>query len=140
MMARWWNRSTQWDGLFDYNGRVRPSYYAFKLLSRLTGERLRLDAPAGTVHGLATFDARLLIYNVLLWNFSNNPAQVQLTLDHVPGDMVLRKVTLDAAAPSDDENVRLRPTPSHSISAGTQSIEFDLGPYGITYFSLEGRR
>ena len=140
MMARWWNRSTQWDGLFDYNGRVRPSYYAFKLLSRLTGDRLRLEAPAGTVHGLATFDPRLLIYNVLLWNFSNNPARVQLTFDHVPADMIFRKVTLDAAAPSDDDNVRLRPTPSQRISAGTQSIEFDLGPYGIIYFSLEGRR
>jgi hypothetical protein len=140
MMTRWWNRSTQWDGLFDYNGRVRPSYYAFKLLSRLTGERLRLDSPAGAIHGLATYDPRLLVYNVLLWNFSVTPARIEIALDHVPAEMVLRKVTLDAAAPVDDDNVRLRPSPSQNISAGTQNVQFDLAAYGVVFFSLESRR
>ena len=41
-MARWWNRMPQFDGLFDYQGTVRPAYYAFKLLSRLTGNRLEV--------------------------------------------------------------------------------------------------
>ena len=140
LMARWWNRSTQWDGLFDYGGRTRPSYYAFKLLSRLTGERLKLDSPEGVVHGLATYDDRLLIYNVLVWNFAKNPAQVQVTLDHVPAQMILRKVTLDAAAASDDDNARLRPTPSQIISAGTQNVQIELPPYGVVFFSLESRR
>jgi Glycosyl hydrolases family 39 len=140
LMARWWNRSTQWDGLFDYSGKIRPSYYAFKLLSRLTGDRLKLESAGGTVHGLATHDDRLLIYNVLVWNFSKDTAQVQMTLDHVPAEMVLRKVTLDAAAASDDDNSRLRPTPSQTISAGTQNVQLDLAAYGIVFFSLESRR
>jgi hypothetical protein len=140
LMARWWNRSTQWDGLFDYSGKIRPSYYAFKLLSRLTGDRLKLESTGATVHGLATYDDKLLIYNVLVWNFSKNPAQVQVTLDHVPSAMVLRQVTLDAAAASDDDNSRLNPTPSKTISAGTQNVQLDLVPYGITFFSLESRR
>jgi xylan 1,4-beta-xylosidase len=141
LMARWWNRSTQWDGLFDYSGKIRPSYYAFKLLSRLTGDRLKLETAAGgTAHGLATYDDRLLIYNVLVWNFAKDPAQVQVTLDHVPAEMVLRKVTLDAAAASDDDNSRLRPTPSQTISTGTQNVQLDLAPYGVVFFSLESRR
>ena len=139
LMARWWNRSTQWDGLFDYSGKIRPSYYAFKLLSRLTGDRLKLESASETVHGLATYDAKLLIYTVLVWNFSKEPARVQMTLDHVPQQMVLRKVTLDAAAASDDDNSRLRPTPSQTISAGTQNVQLDLAPYGIASFSLENR-
>ena len=73
LMARWWNRSSQWDGLFDFQNRVRPSYYAFKLLSRLTGERLRLDSTDAAVHGFATWDPKLLVYNVLLWNYSTAP-------------------------------------------------------------------
>ena len=139
LMARWWNRSTQWDGLFDYSGKIRPSYYAFKLLSRLTGDRLKLESASETVHGLATYDAKLLIFTVLVWNFSKEPARVQMTLDHVPQQMVLREVTLDAAAASDDDNSRLRPTPSQTISAGTQNVELDLAPYGIASFSLENR-
>ncbi len=140
LMARWWNRSTQWDGLFDYSGKIRPSYYAFKLLSRLTGDRLKLESGNGSVHGLATYDERLLIYNVLLWNFSTERAQVQITMDHVPPDIVLRKVALDAAAPSDDDNARLRPTPTQNLAAGTQNIQLDLAPYGITFLSLESRK
>jgi xylan 1,4-beta-xylosidase len=139
-MARWWNRSTQWDGLFDYGGRTRPSYYAFKLLSRLTGVRLALESPNGTVNGFATYDERLLIHNVLLWNFSKEAAQALITVDHVPGEMDLRKVTLDASAPSDDDNARLRPSPAQIVHAGTQQLRFDLPPYGIVYFSLESRR
>jgi hypothetical protein len=140
LMARWWNRSTQWDGLFDYNGRIRPSYYAFKLLSRLTGDRLRLESPSGPVHGLATYDARLRIYNVLLWNFSKEPAHAEVMLQNVPEPMVLRRVTLDAAAPIDDDNIRLRPTPSVRVAAGTGNISLDLSPYGVEFFSLETSR
>ena len=77
-MARWWNRSSQWDGLFDFQNRVRPSYYAFKLLSRLTGGRLRLESTDAAVHGFATWDPKMLVYNVLLWNYSTAPVQVDL--------------------------------------------------------------
>jgi len=139
-MARWWNRSTQWDGLFDYGGRIRPSYYAFKLLSRLTGARLGMETEAGNVHAFSTYDDKLLVYNVLVWNFSETPARVQVALDHVPAEMVLRQVTLDAAAPSDDDNARLRPSPSRTIAPGTQTAELDLGAWGATFFSLEFRR
>lgn len=140
LMARWWNRSTQWDGLFDYNGRVRPSYFAFKLLSRLTGDRLKLDAPEGNIHALASYDDRLRIYNVLVWNFANEAAKVNVTLEGVPARSVLRRVTLDAAAASDDDNVRLRPTASERLQGGTQEVHLDLEPYGIVFFSLEGGR
>jgi xylan 1,4-beta-xylosidase len=140
LMARWWNRSTQWDGLFDYGGRIRPSYYSFKLLSRLTGEKLRVETEAQNVHAFATWDEKLLVYNVLVWNFSEAPARVQVTLDHVPAEMVLRQVSLDAAAPSDDENARLRPAPSRRIAAGTQAVELELPAYGAAFSSLEFRR
>ena len=125
LMARWWNRSSQWDGLFDFQNRVRPSYYAFKLLARLTGERLKLDSGDAAVHGFATWDPKLLTYNVLLWNYSTASAQVDLTVEGAPSDLTLRQLFLDAAAPSDDENARLRPVPSASSSrapCGSRSI------------------
>jgi hypothetical protein len=139
-MARWWNRSAQWDGLFDYNGRVRPSYFAFQLLARLTGNRLKLEPGGDSVHGMATYDGRLRIYNVLIWNFSKDPAHAQLTLDHLPERMALRKVTLDAAAPSDDDNARLRPEPAVMLAAGSGRMQVELEPYGIVFVSLESAR
>ncbi|HKW97123.1 MAG TPA: hypothetical protein VJN43_05275 [Bryobacteraceae bacterium] len=140
LMARWWNRSSQWDGLFDFQNRVRPSYYAFKLLARLTGEKLRLDTGDAAVHGFATWDPKLLVYNVLLWNYSTAPARVDLTVDGAPTDLTLRQVVLDAAAPSDDENARLRPIPSRQLKQGDMRVEVDLGSYGIQFLALEKGR
>ncbi len=68
-MARWWNRMPQFSGLFDYQRRVRPAYFAFKLLVRLRGERLALTSSVDSVHGFAAYDEPMLMYNVMVWNF-----------------------------------------------------------------------
>ncbi|MFO0889480.1 MAG: hypothetical protein U0790_10120 [Isosphaeraceae bacterium] len=57
-MTRWWNRMPQFDGLFDYQNCVRPSYFASSSSPRLTGERLRLDSTLPTVHGFASHDEK----------------------------------------------------------------------------------
>jgi len=119
---------------------VRPSYYAFKLLSRLTGERLRLDATDAAVHGFATWDPKLLVYNVLLWNYATAPAQVDLTVQGAPSDLTLRQVTLDAAAASDDENVRLKPAPARELKPADVRIRVELRSYGVTFLALEKRK
>jgi len=139
LMARWWNRSSQWDGLFDFQNRVRPSFYAFKLLSRLTGDRVRLDTGDAAVHGSATWDPKLFVYNVLLWNYSTTPAQAELSIEGSSSDLTLRQVFLDASVPSDDENARLRPLPSRQLKRGDMRIKIDLGGYGITFLALEKR-
>jgi len=140
LMARWWNRSSQWDGLFDFQNSVRPSYFAFKLLARLTGERVRLDSGDDAVHGFASWDPKLLTYNVLLWNYSTTPAQVDLAVAGAPSDLTLRQLFLDAAAPSDDENARLRPVPARHLKPGDIRIKVDLGSYGISFLALEKNR
>ena len=138
-MARWWNRSAQWDGLFDFQNRVRRSYFAFKLLSRLTGDRLRLESSDAAVHGFATWDPKLLTYNVLLWNFSKSPSRVDLTIEGASSDLTVRQSILDATAPSDDENIRLRPLPGRALKQGDTRISVELGNYGISFLALEKR-
>jgi xylan 1,4-beta-xylosidase len=136
-MAKWWNRMPQFDGLFDFQNRVRPSYFAFKLLSRLTGQRVRIATSDPVVHGFATHDEKYQIDNLLLWNFSASPASIALTLDNVPKDMVVRQLTLDAVAPSDDENVRLRPEPPTTLKQGDHKVQVELEPYGVKFWSFE---
>ena len=70
-MARWWNRMPQYDGLFDYQNTVRPAYFAFKLLSRLTGDRLMFESSDPAVHGFFTHDPLYQTHNLLVWNFSD---------------------------------------------------------------------
>lgn len=136
-MARWWDRMPQFDGLFDFQDQVRPAYYAFKLLARLGGEALRVVSYHPSVHGFATHDKQLRTDNILLWNFSGSPAQVELVLSGIPSPKRVRHVVLDAAAAGIDENSRLRPDPFFSLGKGSQHLNLSLEPYAIHYWYLE---
>lgn len=136
-MARRWNRMPQADGLFDFQDHVRPAYFAFKLLSRLTGQRLRLDTGGACVHGLATYDEHDHIYSLLIWNFSDQPAEFELTVEGLPGAMLMRQIKLDAAAPSDDENARLHPQSPVRVPATPAHQHVRLEPYGVRFWSFE---
>jgi xylan 1,4-beta-xylosidase len=136
-MARWWNRMPQFDGLFDYQDQVRPAYFAFKLLSRLQGERRRLDSTDPTVHGFLTQDDKLRMWNLLLWNFSAKPAEVNLTLEGSPRDLRTRHVVLDVTASSSDENSRLRPDPPTVWKGANPQLRLKLEPYAVHFWSLE---
>jgi hypothetical protein len=66
-MAHWWNEMPQYDGLYDNQDRVRPTYFAFKLLNLIKGRQLPV---AGTTPDLNALAARREPWvNVVLWNF-----------------------------------------------------------------------
>jgi len=136
-MARWWNWMPQFDGLFDYQNRVRPSYFSFKLLSRQTGERVRLTTSDHAVHGFATHDGKFRVDNILLWNFSGESAAVNLTIEGLPAATLMRHATLDSTGPSDDENARLQPWPSERLKKGDCTLKVGLGPYQVQAWSFE---
>jgi xylan 1,4-beta-xylosidase len=136
-MTRWWNRMPQFDGLFDYQNQVRPGYYAWKLLSRLAGERLRLSSDQPQIHGFASHDPQLHCDNLLLWNFSPASAEVDLKLRGSGGNLRMRHITLDALSPGVDENIRLRPEPFARLEKGDQQIHLKLQPFGVEYWYFE---
>lgn len=141
-MAGWWNRMPQFDGLFDFQDNVRPTYFTFKLLSRLTGERLPVASNGSSVHGLASRDDRYAAYqyNLLLWNFSGSLAPVEVTLEGMPEALTSKPIVLDAAVASDDETVRLRPERSFEVRPDQPVMRVSLPPYGIRFWSFERRR
>jgi hypothetical protein len=66
-MAHWWNEMPQYDGLYDNQDRVRPAYYAFKLLSLIKGEQLPVAGTSLNLNALAARSGPWV--NVILWNF-----------------------------------------------------------------------
>lgn len=66
-MEHWWNVMPQYDGLYDHHGRVRPAYFAFKLLSLIKGERLDFGGTNSAVKAFASCAGRWT--NMLFWNF-----------------------------------------------------------------------
>jgi len=139
-MYKWWNRRPQYDGLFDYQNTVRPTYFTFKLLSRLTGERLCLTSSSETVRGLASWDQRLQLYNVLVWNFSSSPAGVKLSFADTTSGLLARPIVLDATSASYDENSRLRIERPVELGPGGTSIEVQFEPYGVRFWSVERQK
>jgi hypothetical protein len=139
-MAWWWNRKPQYDGLFDYQNHVRPAYFTFLLLSRLTGQRLELSASDKRVHGFATWDPDIRKYSVLFWNFSPETVQAHVKVSGSPSDMVASPERLDSLAPSDDENIRLKPLPVIQLGAGTADHSLTLEPYDLYFWELDSRK
>jgi len=139
-MTKWWNRMPQFDGLFDFQNTVRPAYFTFKLLARLTGERLRLTSDSPFVHGFATYDEKLQIYNLLVWNFSESPRRVELSLEDLPGNMAAKPLALDATTAGNDENARLRPENPIELKGAKSSLQIEFGPYDVRFWSLERHR
>jgi len=66
-LARWWNEMPQYDGLYDNQDRVRPAYYAFKLLSLIKGQQLPVTGTNLDLNALAARGGPWV--NVVLWNF-----------------------------------------------------------------------
>ncbi|HXQ80262.1 MAG TPA: hypothetical protein VN775_03055 [Opitutaceae bacterium] len=136
-MTFWWNRQPQFSGLFDYQDQVRPAYFAFKLISRLAGERLRVSSTDARVHGFASHDPELGMYDVLLWNFSGEPAEVRLLFDGLPGEVRVRHIMLDASAAGAEENRSLRPEPFQKWRPGDKAPLLKLQPWAVHYWSVD---
>ena len=128
-MAGWWNRMPQYDGLFDFQNEVRPAYFAFKLLSRVTGKRVRVDAEG--VHALAAFDPEYEMENVLVWNFSGVPVPAAIEFRGLSGKTKVERVKLDSRAPLPDETSRLKFQEPAALSPQDYKREFVLEPYSI---------
>ncbi|MCL4783784.1 MAG: hypothetical protein KJZ70_12180 [Bryobacterales bacterium] len=135
-MANWWNRMPQYDGLFDFQNTVRPSYFAFKLLSRLRGARLPLSTSDPKVHGFLTYDENYKNYYLLLWNFSEGPVSLDVALRDLPFDARVVRRSLDGRTANGDENFRLPVLKDLRFPAGESRQELELGPFGIQYWEV----
>ena len=134
-----WNRRASYQGLFDFQNRVRPAYFLMKAMARLTGDRLRAESPSANIHVLAADDEAWKTTTALVWNFSKSPAKANLEIANARPDSTIRVFVLDAVAASDDDSVRLRPLAPARITgqSGSSSLEFE--PYGVLLVSVEAR-
>jgi xylan 1,4-beta-xylosidase len=142
LMARWWNHTPQFDGLFDFQNFLRPSFFAFRLLSRLIGQRLAVELPSETSgpHAIATIEPSGDRVNVLLWNFglAAPPAsEVMLQFKGLQGSWRWTRTTLDATASGNDENQRLVRTKSSSLPEDAAEIRLAFEPYQVSLITLE---
>lgn len=132
-----WERRPIYLGLFDFQNNVRPSYFLFKLLSRLTGDRVRVTSPSESLRALASHDPELGLSSVLVWNFSKEPAKATLEVKNGAKNLTARLFVLDSTGPSNVENQRIRPAGVTRMPAGEGDLTIELEAYGVSFVSLE---
>ena len=133
-------------GLFDFQGIPRPSFFAFRVLSVLTGQRLEVETNSETVKVLAARHRENRTVHLLCWNFSvDTPpeAEVEVTVKGLEGTWRVRRIVLDCETPGVLENDRLKLVKLEMREHASQITErFTLPAYGISLLFLkqvEGR-
>lgn len=132
-----WNRISLMLGLFDFQNVPRPSYFLFRLLSRLRGNRIDINGSGAKIHGLGSYDDSMKSYNLLIWNFSDSPVRARLILSGVPEQLKGTRVALDSVIASNEEFHRLQPQPEFHVDKGEGTISADLEPFGVTSILLQ---
>jgi hypothetical protein len=142
-MINYWNNMLQRFGLFDFQGVMRPAYFVFKMLGRMTGDFVKVSTNSTSVKAFATYDAGMQVLHVLAWNFSKKtpPAgRVSLKLKGLRKKAWnYKRYTLDVHGASNMENDRMRL--ERAVEETTEGFDdtFTLGPYGISFITVVGR-
>jgi len=140
-MTNWWNLTPQYDGLFDFQGVMRPTYFVFHMLGRLLGRRVETRTDPPGVGVLAAWDEEQHMLHALVWNFTVEtppPYRVSVTLKNLAGSRwMFRRFVLNTATASNQENDRL-PVAGFEEVVDLAEIRhgFTLPAYGVTLISL----
>ncbi|MCU0959926.1 MAG: hypothetical protein MUF48_07450 [Pirellulaceae bacterium] len=131
-MAHWWNTMPQYSALFDHHGRVRPAWYAFRMLGQLDGPRYHVEGERDHLRAIAGDGNGYK--HLIIWRFEGDgPDEVEVRLD-LAGVLGRsgRVVQLDASAPVN--NLRVL----HFGSAeDLNRVTVKLEPWGIRWIELE---
>jgi hypothetical protein len=131
-MAHWWNTMPQYSALFDHHGRVRPAWYAFRLLGQLQGPRYAVTGEARNVRAIAGEGDGYR--HVIIWRYEGGgPEAVEVRLDLAGArDRTCRVVKLDAGAPVNALKV---------IHVGRSNdlgdVALKLGPWDVHWVEIQ---
>ncbi|HUU30257.1 MAG TPA: hypothetical protein VM123_20825 [archaeon] len=131
-MSDWWNVQVQNSGLFDKQGRRRPAYYVFQMLSQIRGERLPVNGCTDDIHALAAKQGNMT--HVVFWNFP-------LSGSGMTNEVVLR---LPTNQPVQFHLVKLNPASNRldvlrtgaAAELDANPLRLQLAPYEVAWMQL----
>ena len=142
-MINYWNSMLQRFGLFDFQGMMRPAYFVFKMMGRMTGDFVRVSSGSPAVNAFAAYDDGKQVLHVLAWNFAPQaprPARVSLRIGGLARKTWnLKRYDLDVHGTSAMENDRLRLRRAEEREADSFTDSFVLPPYGMTLAVVVGK-
>lgn len=131
-MAHWWNTMPQYSALFDHHGRMRPAWYAFRLLALFEGPRYAVEGAQGAIRAIAgEHDG---YKHLLVWRYEPagpDTVEVRVALSGVKS-RPCRVVQLDAAAPVNNLKVL-----HFGRTDGLAEVPLKLEPWGVRWIEIE---
>jgi xylan 1,4-beta-xylosidase len=131
-MAHWWNTMPQYSALFDHHGRVRPAWYAFRLLSQLDGPRAEVSGETQNIRVIAGEGNGFK--HVLIWRYENGGAdeiEARIEVSGAQGRNC-RVVKLDSSAPFNNLQVL-----QLGRTKEVESFTVKLKPWDIRWIEIE---
>jgi len=131
-MAHWWNTMPQYSALFDHHGRVRPAWYAFRLLGQLDGPRYTVTGEGGNIRAIAGEGDGYK--HLVVWRYEDDGAdevEVHLDLAGVKSRSA-RVVKLDSAAPVNNIKVVY-----FGRSEDLGNVALKLKPWDVRWIEVE---
>ena len=130
--------------VFDNQGVARPVYFAFKLLSRLAGKRVRADSTGPHAKALASYDAEQDAIQILLWNFATESCateKVDLNIRLKRGVYSWVQYQLDAKTTGNGEDQRLKVIDWRDYTEESDELRESLvlEPYEVRLIRLKFR-
>jgi hypothetical protein len=121
-------------GLYDEHGRVRPTYYAFKLLAQLRGKAWQVSTSNPCLYGIAVEREKWL--EVVFWSFSDKekpqPMDVAVKLKGITGKRY-RLLRINPTATFNNLEL-IRNDPMSDLQ---QPLQVKLEPYGIRWLTID---
>lgn len=131
-MAHWWNTMPQYSALFDHHGRVRPAWYAFRLLGQLEGPRHAVAGERDSIRALAGDGDGFK--HLVIWRYEDGgPATREVRLDIAGAHgRSSRVVALDAHASVNNLKVL-----HHGPAAGLGGLSLELKPWDVRWIEID---
>jgi len=121
-------------GLYDQQGRVRPTYFVFKLLAQLRGKQWRVASTDSQLFGMAVESKSGV--EILFWSFAQpdkiKPMDVAVRLGEQIGKRY-KLIRLNPASCVDNLEIEN----SAPIGKLPQPLQVQLEPYGIRWLTIE---
>ena len=117
VMYKHWNEAPHRFGLFGENGKARPQYFVYQMLSRMGEEKLAASGPQDGIRSLAVQAEGKI--SVMVVNFNQQGSEdkiVKVCFDHLrPGLRRLQAYRIDEQQRWSDEALELLPYESRAV-------------------------
>ena len=121
-------------GVFDQHGRVRPTFYAFRILAQMRGKMWKVSTTDPQLFGLAVESETGL--EILFWSFAQPDKIKPMDVDVRLSERLGKRYKLIRLNPANSVD-NLETESANAMDKFPDALKVQLEPYGIRWLTIE---